>query len=711
MHHLNRQILPFTAIVGQENMKKALILNAINPRIGGVLIRGEKGTAKSTAVRALAELLPEIEIVNGCPFNCNPVDTSEMCDLCYERSENGEKLESVTRRARVIDLPLGCTEDRVVGTLDIEKAIKEGIRALEPGILAAANRGILYIDEVNLLDDHVADVLLDSAAMGANIVEREGVSVGHPARFILVGTMNPEEGELRPQLLDRFGLQANVESLSDADARVKIVKVAESFESDPAGCREEFKDAQMELAESILTAKSLLPDVTISDDLLKTTAEMCIELGVRTHRAEIVITRTAKTIAAFDRRTEVTLNDIKEAMELALPHRMRRKPFEPPELDTEKLDEMMDEKEREKEKDEQEAQQKEDEEEEEPPEKREQPEHKHDQEQEPTEGSEPQDPPDAEDDSDGTEAQQPEPVFAIGDPIDTNRVRPKERRDRIHRSKTSGRRIPTLARFNRGRYAGHTIPPGKPTDIAIDATIRAAAPHQRDRGAGMPGENAVIIESGDVREKIRVGKVSTATLFVVDASGSMGASNRMESAKGAVMSLLMDSYQKRDRIGMVAFKGDSADVLLPLSQSVDLAFERLRELPTGGKTPLGAGLNTGLNLLMGEIRRNDETIPIMVLISDGRANVSVGENGSIKEELLLIAEEARSAGIHVVILDTETVGRSFVKMQLGYCRTIAEHAGGRYFSVDHISSGAVHDIVAHEKDILAELYSNSIGGI
>ena len=702
MHHINRQILPFTAIVGQEKMKKALILNAINPRIGGVLIRGEKGTAKSTAVRALAEILPEIEIVNGCPFNCNPNDESEMCDICYERFGNGEKLESVTRRTRVIDLPLGCTEDRVVGTLNIEKAIKEGIRALDPGILAAANRGILYIDEVNLLDDHVADVLLDAAAMGANIVERESVSVGHPARFILVGTMNPEEGELRPQLLDRFGLQANVESLSDVDARVEIVKVAESFEIDPAGCREEFKGQQMELGRKIVSAKSLLPEVTISDDLLRTTAEMCIELGVRTHRAEIVVTRTAKTIAAFDDRTEVTLDDIKEAMELALPHRMRRKPFEPPELDTEKLDEMMDEKERKKD----ERKQEQEKEDEEPQERREQPEHKHEDEHEQTEQSEPQDPPD--EDNDGEQAQQPESVFAIGDPIDVGRVRPKERRDRIHRSKTSGRRIPTLARFNRGRYASHTMPPGRPTDIAIDATIRAAAPYQRDRGAGMTDRNAVIIESGDIREKIRVGKVSTATLFVVDASGSMGASNRMESAKGAVMSLLMDSYQQRDRIGMVAFKGDSADVLLPLCSSVDLAFERLSELPTGGKTPLGAGLNTGLNLLLGEKRRNDETIPIMVLISDGRANVSVGENGSIKEELLLIAEEARSAGIHVVILDTETVGSSFVKMQLGYCRTIAEHAGGRYFSVDRLSSGEVHDIVAHEQGLLADIYS--IGG-
>lgn len=705
MNHINRQILPFTAIVGQEEMKKALILNAINPRIGGVLIRGEKGTAKSTAVRALAELLPDIDVVNGCPFNCNPADTGEMCDICYERSVNGEKPESVARRARVIDLPLGATEDRVVGTLNIEKAIKEGICALEPGILAAANRGILYIDEVNLLDDHVADVLLDAAAMGVNMVEREGVSVGHPARFILVGTMNPEEGELRPQLLDRFGLQSSVESLSDADARVEIVKVAERFETDADGCKKEFKDKQIELNKNIIKAKSLLPEVTISDDLLRTTAKMCIELGVRTHRAEIVITRTAKTIAAFDDRTEVTLDDVKEAMELALPHRMRRKPFEPPQLDTDKLDQMMDDEKKELEEKQQEEEQ---EEEEQQPGQEEEHKHEHreqeDKENE-QESQEPQNPPENEDE--GTQPQQPESVFAIGDPIDVSRVRPKDKRDRIPRSRTSGRRNPTLARFNRGRYARHTIPSGKINDIALDATIRAAAPFQGDRGAGMPGENAVIIKSQDIREKIRIGKISTATLFVVDASGSMGAANRMESAKGAVMSLLMDSYQQRDRIGMVAFKGDTADVLLPLCSSVDLAYDSLRELPTGGKTPLGAGLNSGLNLLLGEKRKNDETIAIMVLISDGRANVSVngGKLGTVKEELLAIAEEARSAGIHVIVLDAESMGSSFVKMQLGYCREIAEHAGGRYYSVDRLSSGQVHDIVTQEQGSLLEMYS------
>jgi magnesium chelatase subunit D len=696
MHHIRRQILPFTAIIRQERMKKALILNAINPKIGGVLIRGEKGTAKSTAVRALAELLPEIEVVGNCPFNCNPDNPDEMCDICYESAANGEKLDSVTRKRRVVDLPLGCTEDRVVGTLNIEKAIKEGIRALEPGILAAANRGILYIDEINLLDDHVADVLLDSAAMAVNVVEREGISVSHPSRFILVGTMNPEEGEIRPQLLDRFGLQANVESLSDVDERVAIVKVAEQFDADPEGFRKSCESQQRELGEKISNAETILPDAWISDDLLRTTAEMCIELGARTHRAEIVVTRTAKTIAAFDSRTEVTLADIKEAMELALPHRMRKKPFEPPELDTEKLDRMMEEKSEEK--------QKPDEESEQPEHKNENEhkhEHKHEQDQDREQGpQEMQDPPDSGDER-GTPQ---ESVFEVGSPIDAEAVRPKQKRDRTYRKKISGRRIPTLALYNRGRYARHTLPRGKPTDIAIDATICAAAPHQRGRCTGEDGGAAILIRDQDIREKIRVGKVSTATLFVVDASGSMGASNRMESAKGAVLSLLLDSYQQRDRLGMVAFRGNAADVLLPLSRSADLAFKQLYDLPTGGKTPLSAGLSAGLNLLLAELKKNEETIPIMILISDGRANVPLGD-ASVKEELLGIAEDARSAGIHVVVLDTESAGRSFVKMQLGYCKDIAEHAGGRYYSVEDLSSGTVRNIVATEQEMLVDIHS------
>ncbi len=340
-HHIRKNILPFTAIVGQDQMKQALILNAINQRIGGVLIRGEKGTAKSTAVRALAEILPVIEIVKGCPFNCNPANEQELCDICDERIHSGEKIETLKKKVQVITLPLGSTEDRVIGTIDIERAIKEGIKALEPGILAAVNRGILYIDEVNLLDDHVVDVLLDSAAMGVNVVEREGISLSHPAKFILIGTMNPEEGELRPQMLDRFGLQVTVEGIADVDDRVAIVRVADAFEIDPYAFMQQYEPEQKRLTEKIVTAKAILPRVKISDEIVRKIAQTCVDMGVMTHRAEITIVRTAKTIAAFNGREEVTVEDVREAMALALPHRMRKKPFEDPRVDQQKINDMM----------------------------------------------------------------------------------------------------------------------------------------------------------------------------------------------------------------------------------------------------------------------------------------------------------------------------------------------------------------------------------
>ena len=331
-------VFPFTAIVGQEKMKKALILNAINPKIGGVLIRGEKGTAKSTAVRALAELLPEIEVVENCPFNCNP--NGDMCDICKENNENGT-LKTTKRKMKVVDLPIGSTEDRVIGTLDIEKAIKEGVKALEPGILADANRNILYIDEVNLLDDHIVDILLDAAAMGWNTIEREGIKVKHPSKFILVGTMNPEEGELRPQILDRFGLMVDVEGLNDVKQRVEVIKRVEEFNKNPDEIYSQYEEEQIKLREKIENARKILDDVKISDDLLELISKICIELNIPTNRADITVARTAKTIASFNGRDYVNTDDIKEACDLALPHRMRRKPFEPPQLNNEKIEEMI----------------------------------------------------------------------------------------------------------------------------------------------------------------------------------------------------------------------------------------------------------------------------------------------------------------------------------------------------------------------------------
>jgi len=653
-------------------MKKALLVNAVNPRVGGVLIRGEKGTAKSTAVRALAELLPEIAVVKGCPFHCNPDDPREMCENCREKVEEGIPLESEEQRVRVIDLPLGVTEDRLVGTIDIESAIREGRKAIEPGILAAVNRGILYIDEVNLLDDHIADVLLDSAALGVNVVEREGISFAHPARFILIGTMNPEEGEIRPQLLDRFGLQVSVEAIENPDDRIAIVRTAEAFEIDQAGFAARFGDQQEALRDAIIRARELLPGVTVSDEILRSVVSACLELGVRTHRAEIAVTRTARTIAALDGRREVTRGDVREAMELALPHRMRRKPFEEPRLDPDRLDAAM--KNAEEPHDDQHNGDT-------PPEE----------EEEPQEGT-PSSPPESggQQPSRGRERPAREQVFGIGDPIDTRRVTLARDRDRERRKQLNGRRIETLASGRNGSPITSRLPAGNP-DLALDATIRAASPHQATRPRG---SLAVSIREEDLRDRVRVGNVSASCVFVVDASGSMGARKRMEAAKGAILSLLLDSYQQRDRIGMVAFRGERAELLLPLSRSVDLARKSLTDLPTGGKTPLCEGIWKAIEVIDREQRKNGDTVPVMMLISDGRANVSRG--GDVRAELRDAAHELRSRGVHTVVIDTEDPGASFLKLQLGYCREIADEAGGRYYAVSDLGAGVIGEIASRE---------------
>lgn len=331
-------VYPFTAIVGQEDMKLALVLNVINPALGGVLIKGEKGTAKSTAVRALAELLPPLDIVHGCKFQCNPFAKHNLCDDCTRLLNQGQELLPDKVKMRVIELPVSATEDRVVGTLDIEHAIKHGEKKFEAGILATANRNILYVDEINLLDDHIVDVLLDAAAMGINTVEREGISYSHPSRFILVGTMNPEEGDIRPQLLDRFALSVNVVGEREAEKRIEVIKRRLAYEENADNFAAEYYAQQQELAAKIIEAKKLLPQVTISDDLLLLTAKITIELGVDGHRADITLIKTALTIAAFAGRKNVTLADVKSAAKLVLPHRMRRRPFEEGKIDWEKIE-------------------------------------------------------------------------------------------------------------------------------------------------------------------------------------------------------------------------------------------------------------------------------------------------------------------------------------------------------------------------------------
>jgi magnesium chelatase subunit I len=325
---MEKRIYPFVAIVGQEKMKTGLLLNIVNPSISGILIRGEKGTAKSTAVRALADLLPTIQVVEGCPFQCAPDDMDHLCSLCRERIAAGERLAVRTRKVRVVELPLSATEDRVVGTLNLEHALKEGEKKIEPGLLAAAHRGILYVDEVNLLDDHVVDVLLDSAAMGVNTVEREGISFSHQAHFTLVGTMNPEEGELRPQLQDRFGLCVQIEGIRDAGQRVEIIKRRAAFEKDPEAFAHRFERESRDTAESVSLAISKLNTVEENDDILYAVAKRAVEAGVDGHRGDIVMLKAAKALTALDGRDRMTMEDVVRAAELVLPHRMRRLPFE-----------------------------------------------------------------------------------------------------------------------------------------------------------------------------------------------------------------------------------------------------------------------------------------------------------------------------------------------------------------------------------------------
>jgi Mg-chelatase subunit ChlI len=330
-------IYPFTAIVGQERMRRALILNAVNPRIGGVLIRGERGTAKSTAARALAALLPEVQVVADCRFGCDPNQPTTWCTECKERVANGEELPVEMRRTSFIDLPVSATEDRVVGTLDIERAIKEGERHFEPGVLAAANRGLLYIDEVNLLDDHVVDLLLDSAALGMNIIEREGISFAHPARYILVGTMNPEEGDLRPQLLDRFSLSVQIRGLSNPKDRVAIIERNLAFEDDPDTFRERWMEQERALSQTIEAARKLVDTVAYNRRDLHAIAALTSSLEVDGHRADLVILKAARAHAAFEGRTKINDRDIALAAELALPHRLRRGPFQQVEVSPEDL--------------------------------------------------------------------------------------------------------------------------------------------------------------------------------------------------------------------------------------------------------------------------------------------------------------------------------------------------------------------------------------
>ena len=677
---------PFTAIVGQTAMKRALLFNALNPKIGGVLIRGKKGTAKSTAVRSLAALLPEVTVVRGCPYSCAPESRQGLCQWCETETNDSP---AVARQVRIVDLPVGATEDRLVGSLDIEQAIKSGTRSFEPGLIAVTHRGILYIDEVNLLNDHLVDVLLDASAMGRNYVEREGISVSHAAEFILVGTMNPEEGDLRPQLLDRFGLAVEVEGTLPPAERREVVRRRIDFEGDPYSFMDRWQETEELERQRLFDSRELLPQVQVSPDILELITDICAEYEVDGMRGDIVMYKTASTIAAYEGRTEVSAEDVKEAAVLALLHRQRRQPFQQPHLATEQLDSMVQEfqgQQRERESSDQGNSESEGMEEAEP-----------DASDTDAAGGDPEE--EGTSDHSGLNDQD----FEVGNPfpVTSIEVQPPDKRPR----RGSGRRSKTVGGVAVGRYVGAKLPEGKVTDLALDATLREAAPHQQERrsAASAAPAPAVLLERWDLREKVRESKTGSLVLFVVDASGSMAAQRRMVAVKGAVLSLLIDAYQRRDRVGLIAFRGTEAELLLPPTSSVELAQARLADMPTGGRTPLSRGLYSALQVFETERLKDAEVLPLMVLLSDGRANVSIGrtqnggdsapdvdrsETGSTSLEVKEVASLFREHHIPAVVVDTE-VGM----LKFGLAKPIAEAMGAQYLKLEDLQADGLAQMV------------------
>lgn len=677
---------PFTAIVGQSAMKRALLFNAINPKIGGVLIRGKKGTAKSTAVRSLAALLPQVTVVQGCPYSCAPEAQQGICQYCQPGA--GEN-SAVTRQVRIVDLPVGATEDRLVGSLDIEAAIKTGDRGFEPGLIAATHRGILYIDEVNLLNDHLVDVLLDASAMGRNYVEREGISVSHAAEFMLVGTMNPEEGDLRPQLLDRFGLAVEVEGTFPPEERREVVRRRIAYEEDPFEFMERWQEAEQEERDRLSRSRELLPQVKVPDDILDLITDICAEYQVDGMRGDIVMYKTAGTVASYEGRTMVNADDVREAAYLALLHRQRRQPFQQPNLATEQLDSMVEDfqnRENRRESSFQEGDAPADSEDGEPFESDIEP------------GSENKGEHDA-----GLPGGRDQD-FEVGDTFAVQSIELEPQDNRPRRS--SGRRSKTVGGSATGRYVGARTPQGAVTDLALDATLRVAAPHQVSRRQEIEPKSgttssqrprpAFLVKSWDVREKVRETKTGTLILFVVDASGSMAAQRRMVAVKGAVHSLLMDAYQRRDRVGLISFRGTEAKLLLPPTNSVELAQTHLADMPTGGRTPLSQGLYVALQLIETERLKDRDVVPLVILLSDGRANVpigwtesqgqtlpgiGIGEEGPASTDAKHMASVFKEQRIHSVVVDTEGGVLKF-----GMAKSISEAMGAQYIMLDNLEA-------------------------
>ncbi|MFC7486947.1 VWA domain-containing protein [Knoellia sp. CPCC 206453] len=687
---------PFTAVVGADDLSLALILTTVSPAIGGVLVRGEKGTAKSTIVRGLVDLLPPHDVLEGCRFACDPVRPDPTCP----DGPHTAATATTSRPARLVELPVGATEDRVIGSLDLGKALGSGEAAFQPGLLADAHRGILYVDEVNLLHDHLVDLLLDAAAMGRNTVERDGVSVSHAARLVLVGTMNPEEGELRPQLLDRFGLTVEVAASRDPLLRAEVVRRRLAFDADPVGFAAGYAAAQRDLADHVTAARIAVDRVELSDRSLATIARVCAGFEVDGMRADIVTARAAIAHAAWHGRVSVTREDIRAAAIFALPHRRRRNPFDAPGLDEDLLDRLL--------------------------------------------GDEPNDPgpdddhdPDSRpDDADDTApasdsdpvtnpgvppkttqdqqqdagSREPEPSRAADDTPQT----PESRDDSAN--PTPDRETPAVVpagvaaagtpfraraftltgvgtgesgRRSRALTAtGHTI--GSTTSrsgrLHLPATITEAARHRGTRGTAY---GRLVLLPGDLRTAVTQGQESNLVLLAVDASGSMGARRRMEEVKTAVLSLLLDAYQRRDRVGLVTFRGHGAEVALHPTSSVDAAARSLTNLAHGGRTPLAEGLLMATKVLAREKLRDPKRRPLLVVVTDGRATAGP----DALERSWTIADAWGRTGHQSVVIDCET-GR----FRLGLAADLATRMGATHVPLGEVAAGAIVESVTSARD-------------
>jgi len=691
-----RPVFPFSAIVGLEKLKLALLLNAVDPRIGGVLIKGPKGSGKTTCVRAFADVLPTIKVVKGCPFNCNPYDPTNMCEKCRERYLRGEELPVEERKMKVVNLPLSATEDRVVGSLDVEKAIKHGIEALKPGILAEANQNILYVDEVNLLPDHLADDLLDAAATGWNVVEREGISVSHPSKFILVGSMNPEEGELRPQLLDRFGLSVVVDNITSVEERMEIVRRNLEFEDDPEGFLRKYEAEQEKLRQNIVKARELLPKVRIPEELLKVISETCVRLGVDGMRPDIVMARAARALAALRGRTEVELEDVLEVAELALGHRTRehgrKEPARPEEIRETILSVagelgLL----------------------------------------KPGDGAEEKrklgffgrrakksqarggtditlkgEKPGGQEglraSSGGPASRDAKPssrfrgflkkvgsffrgfcscglMYRAWEPPKRIDVGIEARKiDRILRE-VCGKRVKSQMEGRRGRRWSWRFPRGPPRAIHIPATIRTAV---RKR-PGRPVE----VRFEDVVEPLYVCKAPATIMFILDASDSMHLTYHL--VRRTVSCLYHDFRIHRDKVGLVVLKSFNARLIQKPTRNLSALKKELERVIFDGLTPLASGILLGLRVLREEVARNPDTIPVLVLVTDGGANVPLHADypafskmpKDLRDQIAVldairVAKMVGEQGIKMVILNTNPDYREGVEIT----RALAGASGG-----------------------------------